>query len=88
MSSQPQRVVVNLTDEEQAAVQALQQELKLDDPAEVMHLLLRQASQRAMVVCPNCGHSASRTSADDATCASCMSVIHLSDGIWEAIQLQ
>ena len=36
MSSQPQKVVVNLTDEEQAAVQALQQELNLDDPAEVV----------------------------------------------------
>lgn len=88
MFSQPQKVVVNLTDEEQAEVQALQQELGLNDPAEVMHILLRQASQRAKVVCPSCGHSASRNSADDATCASCMSVIHLSDGIWEVIQLQ
>ncbi|MEZ4770724.1 MAG: hypothetical protein R2844_20185 [Caldilineales bacterium] len=88
MSSHPQTVVLNLTDEEQAAVQALQQEMGLDDPAEVMQMLLRQASQRAKVVCPNCGHSASRTGADDATCAECMSVIHLSDGIWQVIELQ
>ena len=88
MSSQPQTVVLSLSDDEQAAVQALQQEMGLDDPAEVMQLLLRQASQRAKVVCPSCGHSASRTGADDATCVSCMSVIHLSDGIWQVIQLQ
>ncbi len=88
MSSEPQKVVVNLTEEEQAEVHALQMEMGLDDPAEVMQILLRQASQRAKVVCPSCGHSASRTTADDATCASCMSVIHLSDGIWQVIQLQ
>lgn len=88
MSSQPQTVVLSLSDEEQAAVQALQQEMGIDDPAEVMQMLLRQASQRAKVVCPSCGHSASRTGVDDATCAECMSVIHLSDGIWQVIQLQ
>lgn len=88
MSSQPQKVVLSLSDEEQAEVQALQQEMGLDDPAEVLQMLLRQASQRAKVVCPSCGHSASRTTADDATCVSCMSVIHLSDGIWQVIQTQ
>lgn len=88
MSSQTQTVVVSLSEEEQAAVQALQQEMGLDDPADVMQLLLRQASQRAKIVCPSCGHSASRTGVDDATCVSCMSVIHLSDGIWQVIQLQ
>lgn len=88
MSSQPQKVVLDLTDEEQSAVHALQHEMGLEDPGEVMHLLLRQASQRAMVVCPSCGHSASRTAAADVTCATCMSVVHLSEGIWQVIQLQ
>ncbi len=88
MSSQPQKIVVSLSEEEQAAVDALQQEMGLHDPAEVMQLLLRQASQRAKVVCPSCGHSASRSTADDATCVSCMSVLHLSEGIWQVIQLQ
>jgi uncharacterized Zn finger protein len=60
----------------------------LEKPEEVVHLLLRQAAQRALVVCPSCGHSARKTNEDEASCASCMSVLHLSDGIWEVISLQ
>lgn len=88
MSSQPQQVVLSLSEDEQAAVQALQQEMDLDDPSDVMQMLLRQASQRAKVVCPSCGHSAKRTDLDDAKCVSCMSVLHLSEGIWQVIQLK
>jgi hypothetical protein len=81
-------VTLNLNEEEQEAVVALQQEMGLEKPEEVVHLLLRQAAQRALVVCPSCGHSARKTNLDEASCVSCMSVLHLSDGIWEVISLQ
>lgn len=79
---------LNLNNDEQEAVTALQQELGLDSPDAVMHTLLRQAAQRALVVCPSCGHSARKTAGDEASCAECMSVLHLSDGIWQVISLQ
>lgn len=79
---------LNLGPEEQQAVKALQQEMGLASPDEVMHALLRQAAQRALVVCPSCGHSARKTAGDEASCAECMSVLHLSDGIWQVISLQ
>lgn len=81
-------VTLNLNEEEKEAVAALQQEMGLEKPEEVVHLLLRQAAQRALVVCPSCGHSARKTNEDEANCVSCMSVLHLSDGIWEVISLQ
>lgn len=85
MHSEPNHVSIDLDDDELQAVSALQQEMGLADPGEVMHLLLRQAAQRVLVVCPTCGHSARKTAEDEASCAACMSVIHLSDGIWEII---
>jgi hypothetical protein len=88
MSTEPKKIIVSLSSEEQAAIQELQQEMGLADAEDVMQMLLRQASQRALVVCPSCGHSAQRNALDDATCNSCMSVLHLSDGIWEVIQTQ
>lgn len=79
---------LNLNAEEQQAVSALQQEMGLESPTEVMHTLLRQAAQRALVVCPSCGHSARKLASDEASCAECMSVLHLTDGIWQIISLQ
>lgn len=79
---------LSLNAEEQQAVSALQQEMGLEDPTAVMHTLLRQAAQRALVVCPSCGHSARKTTVDEASCAECMSVLHLSDGIWQIIAVQ
>ena len=79
---------LSLNDAEQEAVAALQQELNLESPDAVMHALLRQAAQRALVVCPSCGHSARKSTDDEASCAECMSVLHLSDGIWQVITLQ
>jgi protein-arginine kinase activator protein McsA len=79
---------LNLSVEEQQAVSALQQEMGLEDSATVMHALLRQAAQRALVVCPSCGHSARKTASDEASCAECMSVLHLTDGIWQIIAAQ
>jgi hypothetical protein len=79
---------LSLDPEEKAAVTALQQEMELESPTAVMHALLRQAAQRALVVCPSCGHSARKTNADEASCIECMSVLHLSDGIWQIIAVQ
>ena len=81
-------VTLNLTPDEREAVVALQQEMGLENPEDVVHLLLRQAAQRALVVCPSCGHSARKNTTDEASCVSCMSVLHLSDGIWQVISLQ
>jgi hypothetical protein len=79
---------LSLSAEEQQAVSALQQEMGLENPTAVMHTLLRQAAQRALVVCPSCGHSARKTAGDEASCVECMSVLHLTDGIWQIIAVQ
>ncbi|MEA3335223.1 MAG: hypothetical protein U9R25_04890 [Chloroflexota bacterium] len=86
--STEQDISIHLTPEEQRAVEALQKEMGLDHPDEVMHVLLRQAQQRIAVVCPNCGHSAQKTAEDEAKCVDCLSVMHLSEGIWEIISLK
>ncbi|HRI56842.1 MAG TPA: hypothetical protein PK170_07070 [Anaerolineae bacterium] len=82
------QMLLNLNAAELEAVQALQQEMGLENPSAVMHALLRQAAQRALVVCPSCGHSAHKSTSDDASCAQCMSVLHLTEGIWQVISLQ
>ena len=87
MTEKQNHISIDLSPEEEAAVEALQVELGLSNPNEVMHVLLRQAQQRIAVVCPTCGHSAQRTAADEASCADCLSVLHLSEGIWEVISL-
>ena len=79
---------LNLSADERQAVSALQQEMGLEEPAAVMHALLRQAAQRALVVCPSCGHSARKTTEDEASCVDCLSVLHLTDGIWQIIAVQ
>lgn len=88
--SDPRRedIWLSLSSEEQEAVASLQQEMGFSSPDAVLHALLRQAAQRALVVCPACGHSARQTAADQASCAECLSVLHLTDGIWQAISLQ
>jgi hypothetical protein len=88
MSDTDNHVSLELSPEEQVAVEALQQEMGLESPDDVVHMLLRQAYQRVAVVCPTCGHSARKTTEDEAKCVECMSVLHLSDGIWEVIHLQ
>lgn len=84
-NSTTDQLLLSLNPAEQEAVTALQQEMGLEDSAAVMHALLRQAAQRALVVCPSCGHSARKTASDEASCADCMSVIHLTEGIWQVI---
>lgn len=85
MASQ-NNIPLTLTDAEMEAIRALQEEMGLDSPSAVLQMLLRQAAQRVLVVCPTCGHSARKTAEDEAICASCLSTIHLVDGIWEVIR--
>ncbi|MCO6450112.1 MAG: hypothetical protein J5I90_04915 [Caldilineales bacterium] len=77
-------VTIKLSDEEQEMVDLLQQDMGLDDREAVMQLLVRQAVQRVAITCPTCGHYAKLTEADHAECRSCLSVITLTEGIWEA----
>lgn len=88
MPEQNVRVSLELTPEERDAIAVLQKEMGLESPTEVMHMLLRQAQQRIAVVCPNCGHSAQRTAEDEARCVECLSVLRLTEGIWQVIHLK
>ncbi len=77
-----QKLWINLNQDESQTLAALQAEMGLGSPDEVMHALIRQAHARAAISCPACGHSAQLTTQDSARCDSCMSVLHLSDQIW------
>jgi predicted RNA-binding Zn-ribbon protein involved in translation (DUF1610 family) len=80
---QQQKVWVDLSQEDLNILWSLQQEMGLSSVEEVMHALIRQAYTRAVIVCPNCGHAAQLTAEDEARCTSCMSLLHLSDEIWQ-----
>ena len=75
-----------LTPEEQEMVDLLKEEMNLESRGEVMQLLVRQAIQRVSISCPQCGHYARKTKDEQAECRSCLSVITLSEGIWQASQ--
>ena len=75
---------LDLSPNELEMVDLLKEEMNLEDRGAVMHLLVRQAIQRVAITCPTCGHYARVTEQDQAQCRSCLSVITLSDGIWEA----
>lgn len=80
-----QKLWINLNQDETQTLAALQAEMGLSSPDEVMHALIRQAYTRAAISCPACGHAAQLTTADSARCDSCMSVLHLSDQIWTVV---
>ncbi len=80
-----QKLWINLNQDETQTLAALQAEMGLGSPDEVMHALIRQAHTRAAISCPTCGRSAQLTTADSARCDSCMSVLHLSDQIWTVV---
>ncbi|HIQ06385.1 MAG TPA: hypothetical protein EYH31_11995 [Anaerolineae bacterium] len=80
-------VLVRLDEDEQQVVQELQKELGVESPDEVIHMLVQQAYQRALVVCPTCGHAARQTAEDVVQCDSCMSIITLSEGIWRVVTM-
>ena len=82
--SEVNSLTLELTPEEQEIVGLLQDEMGLPDQEAVMKMLVRQAVQRLAITCPTCGHYARLTEDEQAQCRSCLSVITLSDGIWEA----
>ena len=75
-------LLLPLDAEEQEMVDLLRQALDMPDEASVLHLLVRQATQRIAITCPTCGHFARKTAEDEARCHSCLSVIKLSEGLW------
>lgn len=77
-------VLIGLSPEETEMVSLLQEEMGLPDKETVMKLLVRQAVQRVAITCPTCGHYERLSEADEIQCRSCLSVITLSDGIWQA----
>jgi hypothetical protein len=79
-------VSLPLNDDEQEMISLLRDELGLEDDAAVVRLLVEQAVQRLLVTCPTCGHYARKTAEDEANCRSCMSVIKLSEGLWQIEQ--
>lgn len=76
-----------LTPEEQEMIDLLKKEMGLDSTEAVMQALMRQAIQRVAITCPNCGHFARVTEEDQAECSSCLSVITLSEDLWDASRL-
>lgn len=77
-----------LSDDEQEMVDLLKQEMGLQNNEDVMHLLVKQAIQRVAITCPQCGHyAAKRTDENIAECRECLSVITLSEGIWDATRV-
>ncbi|MBK9095847.1 hypothetical protein [Candidatus Amarolinea dominans] len=81
-------VSMQLNDQEQEVVEMLKDEMHLASTDDVIRLLVRQEAQRKAVVCPTCGHLARKAATDVANCNSCLSVINLSEGIWEVVQMQ
>lgn len=82
------RVSLQLNEQEQEVVEMLKDDLQLSSTDDVIRLLVRQEAQRKAVVCPTCGHLARKSATDAANCDSCLSVITLSEGIWEVMQMQ
>lgn len=81
--SQPEKLWIDLSDDEMAMLMTLQAEMGLPSIQQVVHALVRQAYTRAEIVCPNCGHAAQLTAEDEARCTSCMSLLQLSDDMWQ-----
>ena len=82
MTDETTPILLPLDDEEQEMVDLLREALDLPDEASVLHMLVRQATQRIAITCPTCGHFARKTAEDEARCRSCLSVIKLSEGLW------
>jgi len=76
-----------LSPEEQEMVDLLKKEMGVSSTHEVMQALMRQAVQRVAITCPNCGHFARVTEQDQAECTSCLSIITLSEDLWDASRM-
>lgn len=81
-------VSVQLDEQEQEMIEILKEDLALPSTDDVIRLLVKQEAQRIAVVCPACGHYARKTQRDVASCNSCLSIINLSEGIWEVNQMR
>ncbi|QLQ06421.1 MAG: hypothetical protein HZY76_10445 [Anaerolineae bacterium] len=81
-------VNVHLSEQEQEMIEILMEDLELPSTDDVIRLLVKQEAQRIAVVCPSCGHYARKTQQDVASCNSCLSIINLSEGIWEVSQMR
>jgi hypothetical protein len=81
MADEP-RIQIPLTEKERSMLAVLREELGLESEEEALRIILHQAYQRMVVTCPSCGHHARRTEEDCAECASCLSILHLSEGLW------
>lgn len=81
--SKSQAISLTIGAEEQEVIRILREEMGLPDDEAVLRMLVRQAAQRVAITCPSCGHYAKRTAQDEAECRSCLSVIKLSEGIWQ-----
>lgn len=81
-------VSVQLDEQEQEMIEILKEDLALPSTDDVIRLLVKQEAQRIAVVCPACGHYARKTQQDVASCNSCLSIINLSEGIWEVSQMR
>lgn len=82
--SENNAVQLDLSVEEKEMVNLLQDAMGLESEEAVMRMLVRQAAQRIAITCPACGHYAQLTESAQAQCRSCLSVITLSEGIWQA----
>ncbi len=84
-TDKPYSLGIDLDDREANMLEALQKELQIDDPDELLGMLVRQAYFRTSVSCPRCGHMASQTDESEALCRDCLSPIRLIEGMWQAI---
>jgi hypothetical protein len=76
---------IALDEREQAMLEALQKELHIDDPDELVSMLVRQAYFRTTVACPRCGHMALQTDESEALCRDCLSPLRLIEGMWQVV---
>jgi len=76
---------LDLDDREKAMLDALQKELHVDDPQELLNMLVRQAYYRTSVSCPRCGHLAQQTDDTEALCRDCLSPLRLIEGMWQTV---
>ena len=78
-----EKMWLDLTEDELATLDGLRDELGLQTIDQAVHALIRQAFTRSAIVCPACGHSARLESADVARCERCLSILQLTDQIWQ-----
>lgn len=69
------------SEEELRMLEDLRQQMGLENTAEVVRALVRQACYRAQILCPRCGSAAEKTGEDRAQCQECLSSLRLAEGM-------